>query len=153
MAAKKRAAKGGQKATARKGSERPLPPNPIRPGEVRNPQGINQYTYRRDFEMNIQRLLKTAAPEHVRRLVPESAKHMVEMLGTDATVGEIMAVVTICEGVAWNDQRHVSELLKRLWPAMATGTEDDPIHTKPGPSLEGVTEETLRALLKQHGGT
>ena len=29
---------------------------PIRPGEVRNPEGRNQYTYRRDFQAAIQRL-------------------------------------------------------------------------------------------------
>ena len=31
--------------------------NAIQPGEVRNPKGINQYTYRRDFEISIDRLL------------------------------------------------------------------------------------------------
>ncbi len=29
---------------------------PVKPGEVRNPAGKNQYTYRRDFQAAIQRL-------------------------------------------------------------------------------------------------
>ncbi len=43
-----------------------LPGRPIQPGQVLNPKGANQYTYKRDFELTIDALLKgELSPEEV----------------------------------------------------------------------------------------
>ena len=71
---------------------------PIRPGEVRNPTGRNQYSARRDFEARIQAML--AAP--ARR---KSGK----------TYGDLVAETVI--GLALEGDRiALVECLKRLWP-------------------------------------
>jgi len=36
-------------------------PNSIKPGEVRNPKGINQYSYRKNAEETFERLLRSTA--------------------------------------------------------------------------------------------
>ena len=44
---------------------------PAKPGEVRNPTGINQHTYRRDFERTIDALLKGELSPEEAESVPE----------------------------------------------------------------------------------
>ena len=155
MAAKKKAASG------KRSEATPVRGKPIEPGQVLNPEGRNQYSYRRDNEETITRVLRGSRPEGireaVRKTVPESSHvlldSLLDELGERPTTGEVMGVLTVVHALSWDDQRHVAEVLKRIWPATATGTEEDPIHTTPsGIDLSGETPETLRAALKRLGG-
>ena len=107
---------------------------PIRPGEVRNPEGRNQYTYRRDFQDAIQRL---ADGTFVGRDQACSDRAVVcgfcglpgcerAAAGLGAIHTECLAAVRGMKGgevlahVAWRqalsgDQRMLPEVLKRFW--------------------------------------
>jgi hypothetical protein len=49
----------------------------IQPGEVRNPEGRNQYTYRRDFEKTVVRLLEGELKPEGLQALPEWARELV----------------------------------------------------------------------------
>lgn len=84
----------------------------IRPGEVRNPEGRNQYSYKRDFEVTIDKLLAGELTETEAELVPEAAKALIK---PGMSRGEALAVVTVTAALC-GDDKHLAELLKRVWP-------------------------------------
>jgi hypothetical protein len=55
----------------RKRNGKKVPGRPIRPGLVLNPEGKNQFTYRRDFENTIGKLLSGEPTEDEAAAVPE----------------------------------------------------------------------------------
>jgi hypothetical protein len=46
--------------------------SPIKPGEVRNPQGRNQYTYRREAERDLERWCRKHGRELIEKLLDEA---------------------------------------------------------------------------------
>jgi hypothetical protein len=88
-------------------------PNCAKPGEVRNPKGINQYTYRKDAEATFERLLKTIADR------PEKM-----------TVAEAI-LSDLAEMAQSKDKWAIDKVLERILPAVtkheveATGVEPD----------------------------
>jgi len=105
------------------------PGTPIQPGQVLNPKGNNQYTYRRDFETAISALLSgniteehiAFLPEHIRPLIQER---------TDMSRGEVIALVTVT-GALQGDEKQLADVLKRLWPVTEkrelTGADGAPL--------------------------
>lgn len=111
---------------------------PAQPGEVRNPKGINQYTYRRDFELAIDELLK-GVYEFRREIVEDSEGAQVRCLFCNMrqcnlyvghqlyahkacidqidqlTRGQVIALVTVQRGIA-GDEKMLPVILDRLWP-------------------------------------
>jgi hypothetical protein len=165
MAAGKKAAKkrsAAKRQPSRKGPEGGRNSGQIQSGEVRNPEGRNQYSYRRDFEAIVTRMYRRSKSKFLksamRDLLPESVHDLYDdlydqTLGDSPTIGEVQGFMVVLNGLVGGDQRHVSDLLKRLWPAEATGTEDDPIHASVNtPDLSGETKESLRDALKRLGG-
>ncbi len=57
----------------------PVPP-PIQPGEVRNPKGINQYTYRADAEKDLAEWCKKYGHELIERLLEDARKGKSKMM-------------------------------------------------------------------------
>ncbi len=107
---------------------------PVKPGEVRNPAGQNQYTYRRDFQAAIQRLAdgtfvgrdqacadRAAAcsfcglPECERLAAGLGAIHA-ECLEQVRSMkgGEVLAHVAWRQALS-GDSRMLPEALKRFW--------------------------------------
>ena len=113
---------------------------PWKPGESGNPAGINQYTYRRDFERAVDRLLASEySPRH--EPVPEGECLKARCLlcggmGVDVYVGEGMTAhescaaqvqglsrgeviaLTTVQRAMQGDERMLPEVLKRLWPGV-----------------------------------
>lgn len=50
------------------------PPNPIQPGEVRNPKGVNQYTYREDAERDLAEWCKIYGSDLIEKLCDEAKR-------------------------------------------------------------------------------
>jgi hypothetical protein len=84
---------------------------PIKPGEVRNPQGINQYTYR------------DAAEKHLEEWCVEHGREMVRVIADAARAGKPWAAKLILDRVLPAVERHehaitesagTSEILDRL---------------------------------------
>ncbi len=65
----------------------------IQPGEVRNPAGANQYTYRRDFEEAIGRLCQGTLTDSERSLLPDRVSP--DLVPEGITRGEAIAVVIV----------------------------------------------------------
>jgi len=87
---------------------------PIQPGEVRNLDGTNQYTYKRDFERTIDALLKGGlSPEEVAS-VPDWVQ---DLIAPGMKRGEALAAVTVA-GALRGGSRHLAAVLKRIWPKM-----------------------------------
>jgi hypothetical protein len=99
---------------------------PIRPGEVRNPEGRNQYTYRRDFETSIGRLLNGELTDAEAEQVPEWVQALVN---PGMARGEALAHITVLG--ALRGEKHLLEALKRIWPvvtkAEVSGAEGQPL--------------------------
>ena len=110
---------------------------PIRPGEVRNPKGRNQYSYRRDFEAAIGRL---AAGKYAGRSQAcedadlecvfcglQKCERLAAGLGAihegclrqvrKMTCGDVLAHVTWRRALS-GDPRILPETLRRVWPAL-----------------------------------
>ncbi len=108
------------------------------PGQIGNPEGRNQYTYRRDFELAIADLLKGVF-EFRRELVPdhEGAKARclicnalqctlyvgqnmyahagcIDQIG-ELTRGQVIALITVQRAMA-GDEKMLPTVLDRLWP-------------------------------------
>jgi len=96
----------------RPGSEHLIP---NKPGEVRNPEGHNQYTYRRDFERSIDELLKGKLSEsEIEDLkLPPHIRHVVET--GEVSRGEVIAMITVA-GAMMGEEKRLAEVLARLWP-------------------------------------
>jgi hypothetical protein len=88
---------------------------PIQPGEVRNPTGRNQYSYRLDFERTMGRLLKGAlTQEEIEAL--DLPAHILDLAeGDDLTRGELIALVVTWRAMK-GDRDGMAEALARLWP-------------------------------------
>lgn len=115
-----------------------LKPNPG--GEVRNPHGHNQYSYRQDFEATVDSLL-AGKPKHQyepidaeegkkiacilcglrksdvflgsQRYAHESCVKAIEGKTRGQVIGEVTVRLAMC-----GDERVLPEILKRLWPAV-----------------------------------
>lgn len=129
---------------------------PVQPGEVRNPTGINQYTYRRKFEHAVEALLTGTAPPDVAmellKLLPEAARPALQAMGSDVTPGEALAVCTIAQALI-GDEKARAEVLKRVWPAVekheVSGPNGAALQSQRPDGVENLTEEDragLRAL-------
>ena len=104
------------------GRENLLPP--IKPGEVRNPKGINQYTYRADAEKHLDEWCADHGRELVRvianaardgkpwaakllldRVLPAVTKHEVDVLGADAFgLGDALATAAKSKRINGDDR-------------------------------------------------
>jgi len=98
--------------------------NPAKPGEVRNPKGINQYTYRGDFERSIDALLKgkLSGPEIEDLKLPDHIRHVVE--AGEVTRGEVIAMITVA-GAMMGEKERLAEVLARLWPKISKHEIED----------------------------
>lgn len=76
--------------------------NRIKPGEVRNPEGRNQYTYRREFEAAVDEMLREASDEK-----PERSR------------AAVLADKALALAEA-GDTRVLGEVLARVWPKPAS---------------------------------
>ncbi|MBW2696340.1 MAG: hypothetical protein JRE70_07690 [Deltaproteobacteria bacterium] len=86
---------------------------PAKPGEVRNPEGKNQYTYRKDFEKSIGDLLNGELTEAEAESLPEWIREVVE---PGMTRGDALAAISVHGALRGDEKRH-TELMKRLYPA------------------------------------
>lgn len=125
---------------------------PSRPGEVRNPEGNNQYTYRRKFERAIEELLTGTAPPEVAAklllLIPEDARPALQAMGSDVTPGEALAVCTIAQALT-GDEKARAEVLKRVWPAVEkhelSGPNGGAIQSQRPDGMENLSDEDRAA--------
>lgn len=121
---------------------------PAKPGEVRNPKGINQYTYRRNFEATIDRLLAQEF-NFQRQVVEDKEGEKVSCLicglkncdtyvgeqqyAHDACVqevdgmtrGEVVAYVTVRKAMQ-GDEKMLPVVLERLWQKVTRHEVDLP---------------------------
>ena len=112
--------------------------SPWKPGETGNPEGRNQYTYRRDFELAIDELLK-GVYEFRREVVEDNegaqvacilcglkgcnlyVGHQLYAHGAcvdqidSLTRGQVIALVTVQRAMA-GDEKMLPTVLDRLWP-------------------------------------
>lgn len=132
------AAPGELIADSRKGRAK-LPDGfiPIVPGEVRNPKGNNQYTYKRNFENSIDTLLAGEVTEEYLELVPPNVRALIDermAAGDKLTRGEVLALITVA-GAFKGDEKQLPEVLKRLWPVVEKrelSTPDGPLELSAG---------------------
>lgn len=110
----------------------------FKPGEIANPEGRNQYTYRRDFELAIDELLK-GVYEFRREVVEDKEgdaahcllcafSHCDVYVGhglyahrdcidqiESLTRGQVIALVTVQKAIL-GDEKMLPVVLERLWP-------------------------------------
>ena len=108
--------------------ERPQNANltPIQPGQVLNPEGINQYSYRKAFEGSMTKLLQAPLGELL-EFVPESVKpHIPE----DASAAEVIALMQLV-GTLEGSEKPFAASLERIWPKVErhehTGVDGEPM--------------------------
>ena len=122
-----------------------LPGRPIQPGQVLNPEGKNQYTYKRDFELTIDRLLKGELSPEEAESVPEWVR---ELVRPGMTRGEALALVTVA-GALRGDPKHLAVVLKRIWPETQKHEISRADATPPALTpLENLNEEDRRLMLR-----
>lgn len=105
---------------------RPIPPQLLehvtKPGEVRNPNGVNQYSYRQKFDESIGKLLQGEITEDelktLTQAFPPNFKDVIRRtFGKELpTRGELLALREIW----WTMQGHepsTGRALARIWPA------------------------------------
>lgn len=98
---------------------------PIQLGEVRNPEGRNQYSYRRDFDQDVPRLLAEGTSDAEIDRLPEWARG-VELEGL--TRDEVVARIVVA-GALRGEGRYMNEVLKRVWPVPKAEPEpEEPPH-------------------------
>jgi len=120
---------------------------PAKPGEIRNPEGRNQYSYRRDFELAIDGFLKGEYEFRRERVGPEESGKAQCLLCNHGqcdvyvghgmfahgacvdqvnhlTRGQVIALVTVQRAMA-GDEKMLPVVLDRLWPK-ATKVEFPP---------------------------
>lgn len=103
---------------------------PIVPGEVRNPTGRNQYTYRKDWERTIDAALKAGTKHNGTQL-----ESIAETLLSEAEKGSPWAV---------------KEVLKRVWPETIKHEHRD-VSGQPPPAvspLENLNDEDRATMLR-----
>jgi hypothetical protein len=86
------------------------------PGEVANPKGHNQYTYKQRFENSVDRLLNGDIDERYLEVIPEVARPFLQDIPDDWEVGDVLAIVTLVKALS-GDEKALSEALKRIWPS------------------------------------
>ena len=110
---------------------------PIKPGQVLNPKGNNQYTYRRDFETAIDELLAgSLTPEHA-ELIPENLREQISSI-PDMTRGKAIAIIAVA-GALGGDEKQLPDVLKRLWPIVEKkelSTPDGPLEMATTPAID-----------------
>ena len=109
----------------------------VRPGQVLNPEGRNQFTYRRDFEATIQRLAEGKWSGEVEDCEDADARcwlcdlrrceHYATGIGPvhskcleqvrEMNVGEILARVALQRALK-GDEKLLTETLRRFWPVL-----------------------------------
>ncbi len=109
----------------------------VRPGQVRNPTGKNQFSYRRDFEATIQRLAEGKYDPRVQENSDDTAKcwycqlpdceKLAASLGAvhdeclervrEMTGGELLAHVGFQKAIS-GDEKYWSEYAARFWPVL-----------------------------------
>jgi hypothetical protein len=98
-------------------AERPQNRNlrPFKKGDVGNPEGRNQYTYRREFEEAIARLAKGKLLDGELEALnlPDFIAHLIDS-SEEMTRGEIIAFVTMFKAMQ-GGKDGLSEALARLW--------------------------------------
>ncbi len=102
---------------------------PVGPGEVRNPHGHNQHTYRIRFEEQIQKLLDEEAD------------------GTGKKKRELLASV-LYEKAAKGEAWAMRLVIERLWPAKQEVEHSGTIATEQKPDLSSLSDEELDVLHK-----
>ena len=127
----------------------------VKPGQVLNPKGNNQYTYKRNFERSIDNLLRgDVTPDYI-SLVPASIRELVQARldnGDKLTRGEVLALITVA-GAFKGDEKQLPEVLKRLWPVMEKrelSTPDGPLELSAGSTridMSVYTDEERETLL------
>jgi len=105
---------------------------PPKPGEVRNPKGHNQYTYRRTFEGQIEALLKS--------------KNQCGESNSELIANKAIELAKNGDKIAFG------EVLKRLWPATekheVTGKDGEPL-TNPDPiPLDNLSADERSTVLR-----
>jgi len=100
-----------RKRKAKGGSANLMPP--VAPGEVRNPKGINQYTYKRKFENMIDKLCNGSISDKDLKSLPSWVRDAIE---PGMSGGEALAKVSFLGALAGDGKMH-PELLKRIYPA------------------------------------
>jgi hypothetical protein len=126
---------------------------PWKPGQSGNPKGINQYSYKRDFETTIDRLLAGEISEAEATLVPEWVQELVK---PGMPRGEALAHIAVV-GALRGKEKHLLEALKRIWPvvtkAEASGAEGQPLVPRlEPPDFSRVSEQdqaTLRRIARE----
>lgn len=149
------------------GKSNHLVPHQVKPGQKLNPEGRNQYTYRRDFELAIDELLK-GVYEFRREVVEDSEGEQVRCILCNLrncnlyvghqmyahkgcidqidqlTRGQVIALVTVQRAMA-GDEKMLPTVLDRLWPKIQKHEVDVPqlksgkVNAKPK-RLEEVSE-------------
>jgi hypothetical protein len=97
----------------------------IRPGEVRNPEGRNQYTYRREIEQNALDLLDGELPPDQLEDLPQWVQKAIK---AGMTRGEAIVAIMIA-GALRGERPYFQEALKRVWPVEPTdsGANEQPV--------------------------
>jgi len=122
---------------------------PWKPGQSGNPKGINQYTYKRDFETTIDCLLSGKLSEVEAAQVPEWVQALVK---SGMPRGEALAHIAVL-GALRGEEKHFLEALKRIWPvvtkAEVSGAEGQPlVPEQKSYDLSGLDEEDKATLRK-----
>jgi hypothetical protein len=93
----------------------------FQPGEVRNPEGKNQWTYRRNFEKAVSALLSGELTEADAVVLPSWVKGSIH---DGMSRGEAIATIAV-QGALRGDVKYLAELLKRVWATPKQDREDD----------------------------
>ena len=86
---------------------------PIQPGQVLNPEGKNQWTYRRDFEHAVERLCSGEITEELLEYIPDQIR---PLFSEEMSGGEALAKMLMVRALR-GDEKCLTEALKRIWPA------------------------------------
>jgi hypothetical protein len=118
---------------------------PVQPGEIRNPEGKNQYSYKREFELTIDALLKGELSPEEAESVPEWVRDVVK---PGMTRCEALARVTVA-GALRGDPKFIEAVLKRVWPETV---KHEVREERPQPPtitpLENLNAEDQRLMLR-----
>ena len=116
---------------------------PILPGQVLNPTGRNQFSYRRDFERTIERLLRSPAAGSLEH-APE---WMIDAVEPGMSKGEALAAATVAGALA-GDLKHLGTVLKRIWPEVVKHEVDHSNAPPPVSPLENLNDEDRTTMLR-----
>jgi uncharacterized protein YoaH (UPF0181 family) len=118
---------------------------PIQPGQVLNPEGVNQYTYKRDFELTIDALLKGELSPEEAQSVPEWVQ---DVVSPGMTRGAALAAVTVT-GALRGDSKHLVAVLKRVWPEIVKHeVKEERLQPPTFAPLENLNDEDRTLMLR-----